>query len=177
MFCPNAECPDRIADDRPGEYRQEIEICPICGTPLVTSLAEVDGYDELERTVGPPMRDRDGPPDRVVLRTSNIAEADMAASLLEDHGVPFYRRTLALGGLGFGTGTAALGPGGEHLLLAPDGVADQAEQLIDGLFAGLPRVDQVEDRPVSDSPAGMFGRVILVAMLLLTLVVLMRSIL
>ena len=32
--CPNPECPDLLAHGRPGEYRDEIDVCPYCGTPL-----------------------------------------------------------------------------------------------------------------------------------------------
>ena len=177
MFCPNSECPDRIADSRPGEYRQEIEICPICGATLVATLAEVDGFDEPNGTADARTAVPDGAPDRVVLRTSNLVEADMASSMLEEHDVPFYRRTLALGGIGFGTGTAALAPGGEHILLVPEGAADRAEHLLEGLFAEFAGPEETTDPPEASSSTGAFVRVVLVAMLLLSLGLVLRSLL
>jgi hypothetical protein len=61
MFCPNRECPDFVESGEPGEYRDDIEICPKCGarlvheppTPLNGDEQQPEGVEDGDVASGP----------------------------------------------------------------------------------------------------------------------------
>ena len=103
--CENPACPDREALGIAGEYVDGLTTCPKCGGPLTPA---VDGEPRADA----PPRDEE-----FVLAGSMVgaARVPLAASLLEDAGIPFYVRnelTQDLFGVGqIGTGyNPVLGP-------------------------------------------------------------------
>jgi hypothetical protein len=50
MFCPNDDCPDLVSTGLRAEYRQDVSVCPFCGSPLVSARPEdpVSEADEFE---------------------------------------------------------------------------------------------------------------------------------
>ena len=40
MYCPNPQCSDVERSGTPGEYRDEITVCPVCGSYLTARLPE-----------------------------------------------------------------------------------------------------------------------------------------
>lgn len=83
MFCPNRECPDFEATGMPGEYRDELTACPVCGATLVP--------DDPTEDAG---RDREVVADELsglepVVETETSAETDIVRSILDGAGIPF----------------------------------------------------------------------------------------
>jgi len=86
MYCPNPECPDTQADGRPGEYVAGIEMCPVCGAPLVERLEQA-------------LPGRDARPDQgpevemvPVFETADPAEAQIVKTILTGAEIHFVNR-------------------------------------------------------------------------------------
>lgn len=47
MYCPNRECIDFEETGEPGEYREDIEVCPKCGARLVHDRPELRAPEEV----------------------------------------------------------------------------------------------------------------------------------
>ncbi len=70
----------------------------------------------------------------VILRTGKIFEADLAASLLEEAGVPYFRREQSSGGLSFAMPAApSVGPGTWWVILVPVEAESEARSLLEQL--------------------------------------------
>lgn len=85
MFCPNPDCPDLVASGVPGEYRQGIARCPVCGVDLV------DG-DPRQRVDEMPNAAADAAEPPFVVAVAEVdepAEIDVVRSVLEGAEIPF----------------------------------------------------------------------------------------
>jgi len=86
MYCPNDECPDHLATGLRAEYRDEVEHCPYCGTPLVTDAPSVavaaDGNPER-----PPVGDDETM--EPVIEATDVTEVAVIKSILDGAAIPF----------------------------------------------------------------------------------------
>ncbi len=123
--CPNPECPDLLAHGRPGEYRDEIESCPYCGTPLRWGPApEPAGGGEGELPPVEELRESDGELARVGHFTDH-GEAELARGFLEAQGIPARIARDAAGG-----NRPVMGAMLGIRLLVPASLAAEAEALL-----------------------------------------------
>ncbi len=86
MYCPNRECDDFQATGEPGEYRDEIEVCPKCGARLVHERP-----DQRERGEATSDEDEAVAPEGPLAAVAEFnyrQDADVAASMLWASGVP-----------------------------------------------------------------------------------------
>ncbi len=86
MYCPNRECVDFEETGEPGEYRDDVEVCPKCGARLVHERPELD-----ERDAAPPEEDDAIAPEGPLVAVAEFnfrQDADLAASVLWASGVP-----------------------------------------------------------------------------------------
>ncbi len=77
-YCINDECPEFQEYGVRGEYRDDIQVCPICGASLAAELPESD------------LSDKESAPDidlAIVARFHQRYEAELVKALLEDHGI------------------------------------------------------------------------------------------
>ena len=87
MYCPNRECVDFEETGEPGEYRDDIEMCPKCGACLVHERPDLTPDDGL----APEDEEDAGLPEEPVATAAafeNRQDADLAASMLRANGVP-----------------------------------------------------------------------------------------
>lgn len=92
MYCPNPDCPDHVATGTPGEYRSDVEICPVCGTTLVHALP--DGWPGTAEDPGREGRGRrrwSGEPEPV-FECTDPAEVPVVKSILDGAGIPYVTR-------------------------------------------------------------------------------------
>ena len=107
--------------------------------------------------------------DTCVLRTARLWDADMAANLLEEHGVPHYRRQETSGGLEFAMpASPAPAPGVWFTLWVPGEEAEAARSLLEALPMELDREPDVVDRGATPRNRRLIflGAAIMLAMLL-----------
>lgn len=133
--CPNPECPDRPAHGRPGEYRDEVDVCPFCGTPLEWGPPPEPvsrGNADLPPP-GEPGDSNSGP--AAVGHFMDEGEAELARGFLEARGIPArIARDTA------GWYPSALGAMTGIRLLVPASLAAEAESL-------LAAVEETEEEP------------------------------
>ncbi|MBZ5587612.1 MAG: hypothetical protein LAO05_03545 [Acidobacteriia bacterium] len=87
MHCPNRDCIDFQETGQPGEYRDDVEVCPKCGSRLIherpdlrpDAEGDLEEGVEAETPVGPLV---------AVAAFDYRQEADLAASMLQANGVP-----------------------------------------------------------------------------------------
>jgi len=87
MWCPNRECDDFQATGEPGEYRDEIEVCPRCGARLVHERPNMVLDDEAALDGG----EDAGLPEEPLAAAGTFhyqQDAALAASMLRANGVP-----------------------------------------------------------------------------------------
>ena len=114
MFCP--ECG--------GEYREGFTRCADCEVDLVEALPEPAQEAPFAELV-------------TVLEASDPAELALAESLLQDAGIPFFKKgdhlqnLFAMGSLGFGFDALA----GPVALQVAEGHAEEAAQILEALTA------------------------------------------
>jgi hypothetical protein len=130
MFCPNPECVDFVSDGRPGEYRDDVLVCPRCGTTLVHQLpAGWPGDQEPQETLPP--RQWGGEPEPV-FACSDPTELAVVRSILEGAGIP----VLTGGEESFDAFTGhrsahRFTPGaGSVAILVPSDMAEEARELL-----------------------------------------------
>ncbi len=95
--CPNRECPDRLTNGFAGEYRDEIEVCPYCGTPLEQGPATGD-MGSGERPVLEGVEDA---LEGTLVRVGHYldpSQAELARGFLESRGIPARIARDAAGG-------------------------------------------------------------------------------
>lgn len=84
MYCPNDECPDVITTGRRSEYREDVKVCPFCGTPLEAGAPDdaPRGEDDGAGAIGAD--------DMVeVLATADLTEVAVVRSVLDAAGIPY----------------------------------------------------------------------------------------
>ena len=77
MYCPKPECPDTQANGFQAEYRNEVTVCPFCGSGLVATPEPVDAPER------PQPKGADDEVFEVVFETGDATEAAIIKSLLE----------------------------------------------------------------------------------------------
>ena len=84
MYCPNRACPDFQESGEPGEYRDEIRVCPKCGARLVA-----EPPPELRRATAAAGEADEAPSGALVAVASfhYRQDADLAAAFLQANGV------------------------------------------------------------------------------------------
>ncbi len=123
MYCPNRECIDFEETGEPGEYRDDIEVCPKCGARLVHEAPDLRergsvGVDEDECTPGQPL---------VAVAAFNYRQqADLAASMLLGAGLD-----AVVFGDDCGTVDPALGFATRCRLMVPENQAESALALLE----------------------------------------------
>ena len=131
MLCPNPECPDYLADGEPGEYRPHVEVCPVCGTPLVHALPE--GWPQGEEPDdGPPApRSWHGEPEPV-FECTDPTEVPVIKSILDGAGIPYLTRgEERFDALRGGRSAARFNPlAGRVVFLVPSDLAEEAADLL-----------------------------------------------
>ena len=97
MYCPNRECVDFEETGEPGEYRDDIEVCPKCGARLVHARPELSSVDDVGVGGG---EDGDLPEEPLVAVASfnYRQDADLAVSMLRSNGVPAAVSSVGFGG-------------------------------------------------------------------------------
>jgi len=86
MWCPNRGCDDFQATGEPGEYRDEIEVCPKCGARLVHERPRVVREDPAALEEG---EDAGLPEEPLAAAASfnGAQDAMLAAAMLRANGV------------------------------------------------------------------------------------------
>jgi hypothetical protein len=121
VYCPNPDCPDRVATGNPGEYRDDVVSCPVCGTELLRGswedlaaapAAAAVSVDEAHWDDGGSAGE-----DVELLRTVDVAEADAIVAALDEARVPFWRRVEGPDGMVLGAGRSTAAPGAEHVVI------------------------------------------------------------
>jgi len=96
MWCPNQECSDAIENGSPGEFREGITNCPLCGASLV---------EDMPAWASPPATNVEWVPCLTVDQNSFLPQMK---AMLDSAGVRYFVRDEGVQHL-IGWGTAALG--------------------------------------------------------------------
>ena len=123
MYCPNRECIDFEETGEPGEYREDIEVCPKCGSRLVHDLPDLRPPEEVGEVAD--VDDREGA--LVAVAAFNYRQdADLAASMLLGAGL-----TAVVFGDDCGTVDPGLGFATRCRLMVPEDQASLALSLLE----------------------------------------------
>lgn len=87
MFCPNDECPDFVNTGLRSEYRDDVMVCPYCGTAMI-SQRPVDPASETEGRIDP-TRVADDEVMEPVIEANDLTEVAIIKSILEGAAIPF----------------------------------------------------------------------------------------
>jgi len=138
MFCPNPECPHRQETGHAAEFRDDVERCSDCGTPLVAADPAAVAEAEAESI------------EMAVLTTlTEPAEAAIVRALLDEAGIRYetegegVQDYFALGR--FGTGFSPIT--GPPVLLVEAARLDEARELLASLESG----DSSDAGPTDDA--------------------------
>jgi hypothetical protein len=134
MFCPNDECPDFINNGLRSEYRDDIMVCPFCGTNLVAVLAESSDEGAVGLPVKPKIAD-----DEVmepVIEATDLSEVAVIRSILDGAAIPFITigedRFNAFRGVF--AGASIFNPSARGVVFSvPSRMADEARALLEEL--------------------------------------------
>ena len=84
MYCPNPDCPDVQESGEPGEYRDDVRVCPKCGAELVPGTPA----EALDAAGAGSAGDEDADGPLVAVAAFNYRQdAELAASFLQANGV------------------------------------------------------------------------------------------
>ena len=114
MYCPNPECPDFVEDGFPGEYVENVSVCPKCGASLVAGTPPEDLGGPQIAAPG-----ADDPPAEVASFNSR-QDAELAAGYLVARGIAAAVLADDAGGEYAGMGMAA----GARVLVPTSRVAE-----------------------------------------------------
>jgi hypothetical protein len=88
MFCPNDECPDFVNTGLRSEYRDDVMVCPYCGSTMVAERPEEPFPDEVDGIVERP-RVTDDEAMEPVIEANDLTEVAIIKSILEGAAIPF----------------------------------------------------------------------------------------
>lgn len=140
MFCPNNDCPDFLDTGLRAEYRDDVEVCPYCDTPLVAVRPEAPAAEPGDLPAKP--RVADDEPLEAVIETDDPTEVTIIKSILDGAGIPFVTRGESRFGAfrGAYVSGSIFNPQGRGVIFAvPNRMADEARHLLEELE------DAVED--------------------------------
>jgi uncharacterized Zn finger protein (UPF0148 family) len=118
MYCPSCECPDFKQTGVPGEFVEDVTVCPFCGSALVEEMPEMNpsrARGETERDKG----DFDSPEDSseklvVIASFSFRHNAELVITYLANNGIDVIESPDDCGGtnpiVGFAAGIRLLAP-------------------------------------------------------------------
>jgi hypothetical protein len=139
MYCPNDDCPDLAASGLRAEYRDDIGVCPYCGTPLVSERppdpAPAEGGDPPRQ--GPWIADDEEL--EPVIEATDPTEVPIIRGMLEAAGIPFLTRgeDPLIAFPGAFAGASIFNPGSRGVIfVVPSRMADEARALLDALETG-----------------------------------------
>ena len=119
MYCPNPECLDFIEDGVPGEYLDNVSVCPKCGTRLVAGPPP-EAMGVSRRDAGPGAAGREDDPAVEVASFGSRQDAELAAGSLVARGIEAVVLADDAGGEFAGFGSVA----GVRLLVPTSRVAE-----------------------------------------------------
>lgn len=120
MICPECD----------GEFVEGVEVCADCELPLVEPEAVSEPIPDDRK----PVAIEDDGDWVVLLRTGQLLEADLAASSLEEAGIPHYRQEESSGGLTVAMPAApSAGPGVWWVVQVPAAMAEEARSILETL--------------------------------------------
>lgn len=156
VICPQCE----------GEFVAGVEVCADCGVALVTP--------EPSSARGEPEPIASGESWVVLLKTGRLLEADLAASTLEEAGIPHYRQEQDSSGLSFAMPLApSSGPGTWWVIQVPEAVAEEARSILEQLPITTEDAPGVWDFGPTEQAKSFFKRWALASLVLFALVFLL----
>jgi hypothetical protein len=132
MFCPNADCPDRKSSSEPSEFREEMTVCPFCGSHLVP-VVEPSEHEEGLPEYPPKPRVAIDEEMEPVFETFDLTEAAVIKSLFDSAAIPYlaHHEEMYDAFRGLFAATVFNPLGRPIVFLVPTRMADQARQLLD----------------------------------------------
>jgi hypothetical protein len=131
MYCPNPDCPDVQESGKAGEYREDIVVCPKCGTALVAEAPPPvprPGLLGRAAAVSAAVEDEG----LVVLAEFNSRQdADLVVSLLAGSGIHATTSADDCGGIDPGLWLVT-----RTQVLVPEGEEDAARTLLEEAEGG-----------------------------------------
>ena len=131
MYCPNADCPERKSSNSPSEFRDEITVCPFCGSHLVPMLEPAEEEDGLpDYPPKPPVAvDEEMEP---VFETFDLTEVAVIKSLFDGAAIPYLAQHEEMYDAFRGMFSATVfNPLGRPVVfLVPARMAEEARQLL-----------------------------------------------
>ncbi len=131
-YCPNPECPDRVRTGEAGEFRDDVEACPFCGTLLV---AEAPPAGPDARSEPPPFSPEPRAHEVPVFLARDATEAELVRGLLENEGIVAIARIRNAENLAaFFSATWAPVPGQVFEVLVSSAALHTARELLESTF-------------------------------------------
>ena len=123
MYCPNPDCPDVQETGEPGEYRDDVRVCPKCGAELISGAPGDDRDGAGTGAEG----DAESTGALVAVAAFNYRQdAELAASFLQANGVE-----AAVFGDDCGGTDPRIGFSSRARVMVPEGQAALAATLLD----------------------------------------------
>ncbi|HSL19664.1 MAG TPA: hypothetical protein VLB51_17295 [Methylomirabilota bacterium] len=145
MFCPNNDCPDFVASGLRAEYRDDISVCPYCGTPLVAERPADTAPAEGEAGSRPGPWIADDEELEPVIEATDPTEVPIIRGMLDAAGIPYLTRGEdALTAFpGTFAGASIFNPRARGVVfVVPSRMADEARALLDELEEGVVEPDE-----------------------------------
>jgi len=131
-YCPNPACPDREHSAGIAEYRDDVETCPYCGTPLVAGVPEEDPEPPSEPASPSPVPRAHEIP---VFTARDATEAEMVRGLLESADIlSIVRIKSAENPAAFFSATWAPVPGQVFEVLVSSAALPTAHEILESTF-------------------------------------------
>ena len=139
MYCPKDDCPDSVASGLRSEYRDDISVCPYCGSPLVAERPADPGPTAAEDEPRPGPWIADDEELEPVIEATDPSEVPIIRAMLEAAGIPFLTRgeDPLIAFPGAFAGASIFNPRARGVIfVVPSRMADEARALLDALEAG-----------------------------------------
>jgi len=143
MFCPNDDCPDYLATGLRAEYRDEVLVCPFCGTPLVYERPSAAPVADVDLPAKPPVADDEEL--EPVIEATDPTEVPIIKSMLDAAGIPYLTRGEdpfnSFRGV-FASGSIFHPRSSGVIFVVPSRMADEARTLLEALEAGADKPEE-----------------------------------